>query len=162
MPLAFFCIFLLQSYRCKIMSSYKRKTYTMSFGSKPHKNRKGSPRISDAEWTVMKAIWPLKVATAREVVEALSGEATWKPKTIHTLLSRLVHKGALASEKPGREYVFRPLVTEQECRLAASRSFLARVFGGEIAPFLVCFLEEEKLSRKEIEELKSIISEKSL
>lgn len=133
----------------------------MSFGTKPHKSPKGSPRISDAEWTVMKAIWPLKVATARQVVEALSGEATWKPKTIHTLLSRLVHKGVLASEKPGREYLFRPLATEQECRLAASRSFLAKVFDGEIAPFLACFLEEEKLSRKEIDELKNIINGKT-
>ena len=109
----------------------------------------------------MKAIWILKTATARQVVEALNGEADWKPKTIHTLLSRLVQKGALATEKPAREYVFRPLVTEQECRLAASRSFLTRVFDGEIAPFLACFLEEEKLSRKEIDELKKIINGES-
>ena len=100
----------------------------------------------------MKAIWPLKTATAREVVEALAGEAVCKPKTIHTLLSRLVQKGALATEKPGREYVFRTLVTEQECRLAASRSFLGRVFDGEIAPFLACFLAEQKLTRNEIED----------
>jgi BlaI family penicillinase repressor len=108
----------------------------------------------------MKTVWILKTVTAREVVEALAGEAAWKPKTIHTLLARLVQKGALGTEKPGREYVFRPLFTEQECRLAASRSFLARVFDGEIAPFLACFLEQEKLSRKEIEELRNIISGK--
>ena len=133
----------------------------MGFGTKRQKILKESPRISDAEWTVMKAIWTLKTATARQVVEALTGEADWKPKTIHTLLSRLVQKGALATEKPTREYVFRPLVTEQECRLAASRSFLTRVFDGEIAPFLACFLEEEKLSRKEIDELKKIINGES-
>lgn len=133
----------------------------MSFRAKVKKNRQEPPRISDAEWTVMKAIWPLKTATARDVVEALAGEALWKPKTIHTLLSRLVQKGALATEKPGREYVFRPLVTEQECRLAASRSFLSRVFDGDIAPFLACFLAEQKLSRKEIEELRKIINKKT-
>jgi BlaI family penicillinase repressor len=133
----------------------------MSFRAKRQKNAKEPPRISDAEWTVMKAIWPLKTATAREVVEAIAGEAVWKPKTIHTLLSRLVQKGALATEKPGREYVFRPLVTEQECRLAASRSFLSRVFDGDIAPFLACFMAEQKLTRKEIEELKNIINEKT-
>ena len=133
----------------------------MSFRAKPQRSRKEPPRISEAEWTVMKAIWLLKSATARQVVETLSGEVDWKPKTIHTLLSRLVHKGALVTEKPGREYVFRPLVSEQECRIAASRSFLTRVFDGEIAPFLACFLAEHKLSRKELEELKQIIKEKS-
>ncbi len=133
----------------------------MGFGTKQQKKRQAPPRISDAEWAVMKTVWSLKTATARQVVEALAGEAAWKPKTIHTLLARLVQKGALAAEKRAREYVFRPQFTEQECRLAASRSFLARVFDGEIAPFLACFLEQEKLSRKEIEELKNIITGKA-
>jgi BlaI family penicillinase repressor len=133
----------------------------MSFETKRRSDRKDLPRISDAEWMVMKVVWQMKAATAKEVVERLKDEANWKPKTIHTLLSRLIQKGALGSEKPGREYVFKPLVTEQECRLAASRSFLAKVFDGEVAPFLTCFLEREKLTRKEIEELKSILEDKS-
>ncbi len=133
----------------------------MSFKTKRRTGRKDLPRISNAEWTVMKVVWQMKAATAKEVVERLKDEADWKPKTIHTLLSRLVQKGALGSEKPGREYVFKPLVTEQECRLAASRSFLAKVFDGEIAPFLTCFLEREKLTRKEIAELKNILEEKT-
>ena len=94
-------------------------------------------------------------------MEKLKDESDWKPKTIHTLLSRLVQKGALATEKPGREYVFKPQVTERECRQSASRSFLEKVFDGEIAPFLACFLERKKLTRKEIEELKSILEEKT-
>ena len=126
--------------------------------------RKGSvadfPRISDAEWVVLKAVWSLGAATAREVVEKIGGETDWKPKTIHTLLGRLVQKGAVANAKSGREYIFKPLVGEQECRLAASRSFLARVFDGEIAPFLTCFLERTRLTRKEIEELKKILEDK--
>ena len=133
----------------------------MSFAAKHQYPRRPLPRISDAEWTVMKVVWHLNAATAKEVVEQLKHEANWKPKTIHTLLSRLIQKGALGSEKPGREYVFKPLVTEQECRLAASRSFLAKVFDGEVAPFLTCFLEREKLTRKEIEELKSILEDKT-
>lgn len=133
----------------------------MSFETKRKSEGKGLPRISDAEWTVLKAVWQLKTPTAREVVEKLKNESDWKPKTIHTLLSRLVQKGALATEKPGREYVFKPLVAERECRLAASRSFLEKVFDGEIAPFLACFMERKKLTRKEIDELKSILEEKT-
>jgi len=129
----------------------------MSFATKLKSEGKGLSRISDAEWTVLKAVWQLKIPTAREVVEQLKDESQWKPKTIHTLLSRLVQKGALTTEKPGREYVFKPLVTERECRQSASRSFLEKVFDGEIAPFLACFLERKKLTRKEIDELKSIL-----
>src|SRR5258706_8950732 len=104
------------------------------------------PRISDAEWTVMKVVWRLEAATAREIVQNLSGTADWKPKTIHTLITRLARKGAVSMEKAGREYVFKPRVSERSCRLAASRAFLARVFDGEIAPFLACFLERRKLT----------------
>jgi BlaI family penicillinase repressor len=110
----------------------------------------------------MKAIWQLRIATARQVVELLAGEATWKPKTIHTLLSRLVQKGALVTEKPGREYLFRTALSEQECRQAATQSFLARVFDGKIAPFLACFLSEQRLSRQEIDELKELLNDKSV
>jgi BlaI family transcriptional regulator, penicillinase repressor len=72
-----------------------------------------------------------------------------------------VHKGALATEKPGREYVFKPLVTERVCRQSASRSFLEKVFDGEIAPFLACFLERKKFTRKKIDELKSFLEERT-
>jgi BlaI family penicillinase repressor len=99
------------------------------------------------------------VSTAKQAVEALRGQTRWKPKTIHTLLSRLVQKGALASEKSGREYVFKPLVAEEACRISASRSLLESVFDGEIAPFLACFLKTRKLSAKEIAELKRILEE---
>jgi len=127
---------------------------------KARRRRKRLPRISDAELVVMKAVWERSPVTANQVVELLENEKHWKPKTIHTLLSRLVHKGALDYEKHGREHHFQPLVDSQEYAHAASRSFLQRFFGGEVAPFLACFLEREQLTREEIEELRRILDER--
>ena len=132
----------------------------MTAMAKNKPSRLSLPRISDAEWAVMREMWRLKTATAKEVIAALETSSDWKPKTIQTLLTRLTRKGALASAKSGREYIFRPEVTEEECRLAASRSFLDRVFDGQIAPFVACFLEREKLTRKEIEELRELLEER--
>src|SRR4051812_49937857 len=109
--------------------------------------RKELPAISEAEWTVMKVLWERSPLTAREVVEALAVETTWKPKTIHTLLARLVKKGALSTTRPAREYLFKPTVAEAECQHEESRSFLERVFDGEVAPFLACFVRDKKLSK---------------
>src|SRR5437899_2583382 len=108
----------------------------MSFGQKLRKRGDPIPRISDAEWVVMRVLWQLKGGTAKQVVKGLRGGTEWKPKTVHTLISRLVQKGALKVEKSGREYRFEPLIGEQACRLSASRSFLERVFDGEVAPLL--------------------------
>jgi BlaI family transcriptional regulator, penicillinase repressor len=133
----------------------------MSFANKSQKDRNEVPRITDAEWTVMKVVWAHKTTTAKEVVEALASETAWKLQTVQTLMTRLVQKGALAVDKSSREHIFTPLLTEQECRQAVSRSFLARVFGGEIAPFLACLLERQKLTRKEIADLRRILDEKT-
>jgi len=108
----------------------------------------------------MRALWTKAPMTTNQVVDALNDTAHWKPKTIHTLLSRLVRKGALEFERQGREYLFRPLVTAAECEHAATRSFLSRFFDGELAPFLARFLESEKLKPSEIEELKRILERK--
>ena len=120
----------------------------------------GLPQISDAELVVMKVVWARAPVTANQVVDALENQEHWKPKTIHTLLSRLVRKRALAFKKKGREYHFRPLVEAAEYAHAASRSFLRRFFDGDVAPFLACFLERERLTRGEIEELKRILEGK--
>jgi len=128
--------------------------------SKPRKARRALPQITDAEWIVMKVVWDKAPVTTNQVVEALSDQTHWKPKTIHTLLSRLAQKGALAFEKKGREYLFRPLVDAGECVHAASRSFLGRFFDGEVAPFLACLLEREKLTAAEIAELKRMLDAK--
>lgn len=121
------------------------------------KAAKRIPQISEAEWVVMSEIWQRGPLTSNQMVESLAGRSSWKPKTIHTLLRRLAQKGALAFERQGREYLFRPLVEAQACRQAAARSFLKRFFGGELAPFLAHFVEGERLAPEEIEELKSIL-----
>jgi|SRR5207302_8281661 len=118
------------------------------------------PQISDAELVVMKVVWEKAPVTANQAVEALARQQHWKPKTIHTLLRRLVQKGAVDFDKKGREHHFRPLVNSADYAHAASRSFLRRFFDGEVAPFLACFLEWEKLSRQEIQELRRILDGK--
>jgi BlaI family transcriptional regulator, penicillinase repressor len=132
--------------------------------SKPARPQKAAPlplpSISDAEWVVMRVVCREGAATANQVVAALEATTSWKPKTIHTLLRRLVQKGALAYDKLGREFQFRPLVDAEQYTHVASRSFLDRFFGGHLAPFLACFLEREKLTAEEARELRRILEEK--
>ncbi len=106
----------------------------------------------------MRVLWERGTATANDVVAALVDVVDWKPKTIQTLLRRLTDKGALGYDKQGREFVFRPLVGERECQEVESGSFLSRVFGGRIAPFVAAFVEREQLTPEDIAELKRILN----
>ncbi len=108
----------------------------------------------------MKVLWERSPLASKDVIDALAGSVKWKPKTIHTLLARLVRKGALRARKEGREYQFEPRVKAEACQRSETRSFLDRVFDGEMAPFLACFVRDNKLTRGEIEELKRILDRK--
>ena len=117
------------------------------------------PRISEAEWEVMKVLWARSPLGAHEVVEALARHTDWHHRTIRTLLSRLVKKGALAFSREGRAYLYRPRLAEKDCVKAVSESFLERVFGGALQPMLSHFVSQKKLSKREIEDLKRILEE---
>jgi BlaI family penicillinase repressor len=121
----------------------------------------GFPRISEAELLVMRVLWSKSSSTANAVVEVLSPRMGWKPRTIQTLLRRLVDKKAVRFEKRGREYVFHPVVDEGDYTHRASLHFLDRFFGGAVAPFLACFLEREKLTPEQIAELRRLLNEPS-
>lgn len=109
----------------------------------------------------MKVAWALAPCSAGQIIDALvQADATWHPKTIKTFLNRLVRKGVLEVRKEGRAYSYRPVVTEAQCVDAVSESFLARVFGGSLKPMLAHFVEHEKLTGREIEELKRILEER--
>lgn len=118
------------------------------------------PKISESEWLVMKEIWGDSPITANDIVGALSDKTTWSPKTIKTLLTRLVKKGAVGYEAEGREYHYYPLIEEAVLVKEESRSFLKRVFGGTIKPMLATLVESEDLSAEDIEELKRILEKK--
>src|SRR3954447_12726735 len=127
------------------------------------------PQISDAEWDVMKVVWDHGPLTAGEVVRRLAAERRWSPRTVKTLLSRLVKKGAAevrveeadaASGTPGsggRRFLYRARVSREACVRSESRSFLSRVFDGSVAPALLHFLEAGKLTKDEIRLLRETL-----
>lgn len=120
---------------------------------------KKTPRISEAEWEVMKVLWSKSPKTANEVVKVLSKKTSWKRETIRTLINRLVQKKAVGFEKKGRQYHYFPLLTEAECVREETKSFLKRVHGGSIEPMLTSFVEEEQLSTEKIAQLRRILDE---
>jgi BlaI family penicillinase repressor len=119
------------------------------------------PRISEAEWVVMKVLWEHSPRTAGDVVAALASQTQWKGPTVKTMLNRLARKGALKFETQGKRYLYRPAVSRAICQRGESRSFARRVFGGEIASMLAHFVQDSKLSQKQIDELRRLLDEKA-
>ena len=119
-----------------------------------------TPSITDAEWEVMNVLWDSAPATAVDVAERVCGKMNWHPKTVKTLLGRLVKKGVLRYRVEGNAYVYSPAIPRQKFVRKESATFLERVFGGETTPMLGHFVRNAHLSKKDIEELQKILDEK--
>lgn len=119
------------------------------------------PRISNAEWAIMKQLWAQHPQTANKLAESLCRERDWKPKTVKTLINRLLAKEVIGFTKKGREYYYFPKVQEDTCIQQASHSFLHRVFDGAVKPMLASLIENESLSAQDIRDLKKILNQKA-
>ncbi len=117
------------------------------------------PQISEAEFEVMKVVWKNAPINTNEVTEKLTQTTNWSPKTIQTMLKRLVSKKALTYEKQSRVFVYTPLVKEEEYIRQESNSFLKRYYDGNIASMLASYLEDDKLSDTEINTLRHLLSD---
>lgn len=118
------------------------------------------PNISESEWEIMTVLWKEAPLTANEIISNLQERTDWKPKTIRSLLDRLVKKNAVGVNKEQRIYTFYPLYTQDECQHAEAESFVKRIYGGTLKSMLVQFIQEDSLSDEDIKELRSILDPK--
>ncbi len=113
--------------------------------------------ISESEWAVMKIIWSEPPKTLQDILGSLK-HTGWSTTTIQTYLARLVKKGALATERQGKRYLYYPAVSERDCQLAESRTFLNRIYDGSLSQMVKGFVKSGSLSQEEWEGLKNLIA----
>ncbi|ENJ9653684.1 TPA: BlaI/MecI/CopY family transcriptional regulator [Clostridium botulinum] len=121
---------------------------------------KDMPKISAAEWEVMKLLWKESPLTSEKIINSLTEKMDWSTQTVKTFITRLLKKEAISFEKVGRAYNYYPLISEDECIKAENQSFLQKVYDGAVGMLFTRFLEEETLSEEEIEELEQILKDK--
>lgn len=118
------------------------------------------PQISEAEYEVMEVIWEHAPISTTDVIKRVSQKSTWSPKTIQTLLMRLVKKGALSYEKNSRVFVYSPVLNKNEYLKHESNSFFRRFYNGTVNSMLLNFIENDLLSEDDIDELRNILQER--
>lgn len=119
-------------------------------------------RLSDAEWTVMQAVWNRAPASARDVLDEVGEETGWAYTTVKTLLARLVEKGALSegrSERQTNVNIYEPRITRNEARGSALRSLLDRAFDGTFGSLFQHLITEERLSARDVQTLERMLQE---
>ncbi|WP_406542306.1 BlaI/MecI/CopY family transcriptional regulator [Clostridium ljungdahlii] len=118
------------------------------------------PKISESEWEVMKVIWNKNPCSANEIIKQLEDSTSWKPKTVKSLISRLLKKNVIGFNEEGRTYYYYPLFDEKECARQESSSFIKRVYNGAAKNMLLNFIEDNKLTEEDLDYLKKILNDR--
>lgn len=115
--------------------------------------------ISDAEVEVLQQLWKEAPLTAQEIIDRLEHDGSSHPKTVRTLINRLLNKGAIKFKEDSRKYLYYPVVKKKDFYQIKTESFLDKFFGGELPPLVSFFSSNKKLNRKQIDELKKMLDE---
>ncbi len=116
--------------------------------------------LSRAEWKVMKIVWELRKAMAREVYTIAGEQHDWTPATVKTLLKRLVEKGYLETTKVGNGFVYRPACTAISTLRAAADTLLGNAADGTTGPLLAHMVQNSPLEEEDLDALQHLIEEK--
>ncbi len=118
------------------------------------------PATSDAERTVLKALWDRGPGTVREIQELLAAEGQqWTRSTVITLLQRLERKGYVASDRSQFAFVFRAAVSREEVMHERMTELAEELSAGDAAPLVLAFAERHRFTDEEIERFRQMIDQ---
>lgn len=113
-------------------------------------------QVSNSELELMKIIWANGGrALYVQILEGLSKAGfTWQKNTIITLLSRLVEKGLLKTNKIGRRNEYTAVVSEADYQAEQTQALLNKLYEGSAKGLVAALIQREMLSTEDYEELK--------
>ena len=116
-----------------------------------------SKPLTKLQLAVLQALWQKGEATVGEVHAALARERRLAVTTVATLLSRLEKQRLLTHRSEGRQFVYRPLVSEDEMRTSMLSDVTKRLFGGDVTAVVSHLLASGDVKRGDLERVKALI-----
>lgn len=121
---------------------------------------KSTIELTEAEWTLIKAVWENEPCAAPAIQETLFRKTAWTYSTVRTLLDRMVAKGLLKAEKERNLTIYRSVATRRQAQRGELLYALKHAFNGALTPMVQCLLDSNKLSDEELAELEALIQAK--
>ena len=113
--------------------------------------------LTEAEWSVIKAIWENEPCTAPAIQEKLFKPTGWTYSTVRTLMDRMVAKGVLKAKKQGKLTIYHSAVTRAQAQRGELFYALKHAFNGALTPMVQCLLENHEMDADELAKIESLI-----
>ena len=115
--------------------------------------------LSDSEWILMKKLWDEAPMTITQLTTALNDETQWTKQTVISLLSRMEAKGAIRYEQGKRAKEYYPILQKESTQKEETKSFIKRVYDGNIGLLMNAITDSYRLSNDDIVELSAILEQ---
>ncbi len=113
--------------------------------------------LGGTEMEVLREVWALGRATARDVHDRISTRRRLAYTTVMTVMKNLADKGYLTFEPEGTAYVYTAARAPEDVRASLLSGILDKVFGGSPASLVQALVQRETLSDAERAEIRRLI-----
>ena len=114
--------------------------------------------ITDTELAVLKFLWDHGSATAKEIVVRLYPRCTASDVgTVHSMLQRLESKNFIHRDRSAHAHSFSAAVNQSEMAGLQLEEMANKLADGSVAPFLTHLVEGDRLSTKDLDELRKLL-----
>lgn len=100
-------------------------------------------------------IWKHEPVTSSELVKLTSQEFGWARTTTHNVIRRLCDKGIFQNNKG----TVTSLISREQFYSMQSTQFVEDSFQGSLPAFIAAFTKNNRLSKKEAEEIRKMIDD---
>jgi len=117
--------------------------------------------LTKTEERIMQVLWKLQKAFVKDIIDELDEEPKPPYNTISSIVRLLEKKGYVNYKAYGKTYEYFPAISKDEYTKTTFSKMFSGYFDSSPASLLSFMVKEEKLSEKDIEEIKKLINENS-
>lgn len=115
--------------------------------------------VTDAELAVLKILWQQGPLPAKAITAAIyPGGAESEFASVHSFLQRLERKGLVDRDRSGFVHSFSAAVSQADIAGQELASLAARLGEKSIAPLIMQLVEQQRLSEKEVAEIRKLLN----
>jgi len=115
----------------------------------------GKTALGDLQHAIMQILWDKGEATVNDVHRIFLPERGLALTTIATMLRKMETKGVVAHRVEGRQFVYRPTVTQDNVKRSMVRELVDRLFNGDPAALVTHLVEDREIDPDELRDLVS-------
>ena len=115
-------------------------------------------QLGDLQIALLRALWDRGEATVAQVHDDLRQERGLAPTTIATVLTRMEKRGIVTHRNEGRQFVYRPLVSEQDIRQSMVGELTELLFEGDVAALVSHLISGREIAPGDLARVKVLIA----